>query len=255
MKDTVLSLLLLLSLGATRSLCPSSVSVSGPQPSHQGTLHSDPTPCHYFNQMLLPPLWGQLSFVDCPFSITPCPCPCLPPSQPTTTHTHRQQLSWTRVESLKVRQACGQEMMGRGVRDWKHRLYCSRFTNFISISRRKVGIAAGVENLIEVLRKSYVWLACQGLVCICVVLAHPPGVLLVWSWARLGGGSGGQGLKDRVTLLWDEALNWPLLCRVTKKNACTKRSPSFVLTPPIMFAPLQNMISDHPRRKEKIGWG
>lgn len=42
---------------------------------------------------------------------------------------------------------------------------------------------------------------------ICVVLAHPPGVPLVWSWARLGVGVGGQGLKDRVTLLWDEALN------------------------------------------------
>lgn len=30
-------------------------------------------------------------------------------------------------------------------------------------------------------------------VCICVVLAHPPGVLLVWSWARLGRGVGVRG--------------------------------------------------------------
>lgn len=32
--------------------------------------------------------------------------------------------------------------------------------------------------------------------CVGVVLAHPPGVLLVWSWAVLGGGGGGRsGVK------------------------------------------------------------
>lgn len=71
-----------------RSFITSSVSVSGPSHSHRGTL---PTPCHYFNQMQLPPLWGQLSFVDCPFSVSLCPCPCRPPPPPTAhyrKHTH-----------------------------------------------------------------------------------------------------------------------------------------------------------------------
>lgn len=90
-QNTALSFLLLFFLSCpTRPLCLSSVSVLGPRPSHRGTLHSDPTPCHYFNQMILPPLWGQLSFVDCPFSVAPCPCPCLstpPLSPPQYTHT------------------------------------------------------------------------------------------------------------------------------------------------------------------------
>lgn len=112
---------LCLSLSHTHSLSlsTSSVSVSGPPHSHQGTL---PTPCHYFNQMQLQPLWGQLSFVDCPFSVTLCPCPCptLPsPSAHHSKHTHRQQLSQTRIKSLKVRQACGIEETRR-VKDWKH---------------------------------------------------------------------------------------------------------------------------------------
>lgn len=38
-----------------------------------------------------------------------------------------------------------------------------------------------------------------------------------------------------------------------KRDAHTKSRPAFVLAPPIMFAPLQNMFSDDPSRNGKIG--
>lgn len=43
-------------------------------------------------------------------------------------------------------------------------------------------------------------------------------------------------------------------CGKRQKDASTKSRPAFVLTLPIIFAPLHNMFSDDPRRKERIAW-
>lgn len=47
------------------------------------------------------------------------------------------------------------------------------------------------------------------------------------------GSEGGQGLKDRATLLLDEASSWPLLCRVTK--SCLRQKQPFLCPHPLNY--------------------